>query len=185
MAEDIRAAHASARQRRTLAGTVRGSSLVLVSNPADPTTAFVTQLDRVLGFYPSGCRFESCRGRLHHSLKPAPLVKRSSRRSPTPQVPVRLWGGAPHRRPNGIGLSLRRRWWEFNSPRRYDASIDYETPSRYSMGMSLPYTPDWTHTSTANGYQIVRCVGHPKAWTKGHYVYVQVVLAEQKLGRLL
>lgn len=49
----------------------------------------------------------------------------------------------------------------------------------------LPYTPDWDHVSTANGYKVVRCVGHPKAWKKGSYVYVHVVVAEWKLGRLL
>ena len=51
--------------------------------------------------------------------------------------------------------------------------------------MPLPYTPDWTHTAFSNGYQVVRCVGHPRAWRKGHYVYVQIVLAEINLGRLL
>lgn len=49
----------------------------------------------------------------------------------------------------------------------------------------LGYTPDWDYVSTANGYRVVRCVGHPRAWKKGHYVYVHVVVAEQKLGRLL
>ena len=47
------------------------------------------------------------------------------------------------------------------------------------------YRPDWNHTSVANGYRIVRCVGHPKAWKKGSYVYVHVIVAEQKLGRVL
>lgn len=49
----------------------------------------------------------------------------------------------------------------------------------------INYAPDWRHTSIANGYRVVRCPDHPRAWKKGKYVYVHVVVAEQKLGRLL
>lgn len=47
------------------------------------------------------------------------------------------------------------------------------------------YKPDWSRTSTANGYRVVRCEGHPRAWKKGSYVYVHRIVAEIKLGRLL
>ena len=63
--------------------------------------------------------------------------------------------------------------------------IDMRPSFVLQRSMKLPYTPDWDHVSTANGYRVVRCVGHPKAWKKGSYVYVHVVVAEQKLGRLL
>jgi hypothetical protein len=49
----------------------------------------------------------------------------------------------------------------------------------------LPYTPDWSHVSTSNGYRVVRCPGHPRAWKHGSYVYVHIVVAEMRLGRLL
>jgi len=49
----------------------------------------------------------------------------------------------------------------------------------------LPYEPDWDHTSTSNGYRVVRCEGHPRAWKLGKYVYEHIVVAEMHLGRLL
>jgi hypothetical protein len=45
--------------------------------------------------------------------------------------------------------------------------------------------PDWKHVAAANGYLVVCCVGHPRARPKGHYVYVHVLIAEQRLGRFL
>lgn len=50
--------------------------------------------------------------------------------------------------------------------------------------MSLNYNPDWNRKSTSTGYEVTYCPDHPRAWSTG-YVYTHVLIAEQKLGRLL
>lgn len=48
----------------------------------------------------------------------------------------------------------------------------------------LNYTPNWNRQSTSTGYKVVHCPDHPRAWKTG-YVYVHIIVAEEKIGRLL
>ncbi len=50
--------------------------------------------------------------------------------------------------------------------------------------LSVKYKPDWGRVSSSQGYNCVYCPDHPRAWSTG-YVYVHVLVAEMKLGRLL
>lgn len=48
----------------------------------------------------------------------------------------------------------------------------------------LSYNPDWTKTPKSGKYRAIKCPDHPRAWPNG-YIHLHVVVAEQKLGRLL
>jgi hypothetical protein len=48
----------------------------------------------------------------------------------------------------------------------------------------MPYTPNWARVTITNGYYVVFCSDHPRAWSTG-YVYVHQIVAELKLGRFL
>lgn len=37
----------------------------------------------------------------------------------------------------------------------------------------------------ANGYILLRCVGHPRAKNKGHYVFEHIIVMENHIGRYL
>ncbi len=48
-----------------------------------------------------------------------------------------------------------------------------------------PAQPDWRFVTVFGlRYLAVKCPGHPRAWKNG-YVYVHILVAEQKIGRLL
>lgn len=56
-------------------------------------------------------------------------------------------------------------------------------PCSLCYNLRMP-SPDWTRVSTSTGYPVVFCPDHPRAWSTG-YVYVHVLVAEEKLGRYL